>query len=89
MWSNGNTPMATPDIPRFLECVDPLSGDETVYVTHTQFPRIMAKLQDDDSTLIWVKGWGDDIPVDYPAAKLMREMGDWYFDVIARDAKDL
>jgi hypothetical protein len=75
-------PIPTP--PRFLEATDPKT--DTTYVLHTQFPRILAQLDEDNFSLTWVQGWGDEIPVDYPAATLMREMGDWYAGILDSDS---
>lgn len=62
-------------LPRFLECEDPQSG--RLFVLHTETPRLICELMPDYS-LVWLPGWGDPLPPDYPAARLMREMGDWY-----------
>lgn len=67
------------DLPRFLECEEPATG--RLFVLHTRAPRILAELHDDNS-LVWVRGWGDPIPPDFNAARLMREMGDWYAEIL-------
>lgn len=67
-------------IPRFLIC-DTHEQPERVFVLHTQFPKFLAEAtehEDGSVDLIPVMQF-DTIPANAAsAAKLMREMGDWY-----------
>ena len=71
-------------LPRFTEVEDP--DTQELWVLHMHRPIILARVLEDArgafTGLEKVPGWGDDLrPEDNPA-RLLREMGEWYRNVL-------
>lgn len=72
-------------LPRFLIC-DSHEYPDREFVLHTQFPKFLAEAIEKDGTIeikpvLWLES-GEVVDVGYNA-RLMREMGDWYYSEIS------
>jgi hypothetical protein len=86
------TESKVPDVqvPRFLHCSSLQDPQEREYVLHTQKPRFLAVLVEDEekeADALEIVSWFDDVPADdFTIARLQRAVTDWFAVEVEKEA---